>query len=266
MRSRSKRESSESGSRCCAHCAYPLAPSRIREKAIYCDKDCYADARREETLERRGVTCATCGILFVRRSKGGGHTYKFCSTECFHRSVHRKTERVRCPECDETFERSVRARARRFCSARCRYAQQGRENRTRQQGRALPRKTVEKISEALRGGTDPQNLLGGLRPELVKEHFVRRNPTRMRGSARLDLAHLGTLVAIECDGHTHKAKRQQRKDASRDAWLESLGWKVLRFWNEEILAETERVLREIDSCIRSRSKRTTTTSRGQRRS
>jgi G:T-mismatch repair DNA endonuclease (very short patch repair protein) len=41
-----------------------------------------------------------------------------------------------------------------------------------------------------------------------------------------------------------------RYDQRRTRALEARGFKVLRFWNHECLAETERVLEEIDRCLR----------------
>lgn len=50
---------------------------------------------------------------------------------------------------------------------------------------------------------------------------------------KLDLAHRGLRVGIELDGSSHRSRRHL--DAKKDAKLVSLGWTVLRFWNETIL-------------------------------
>jgi hypothetical protein len=42
--------------------------------------------------------------------------------------------------------------------------------------------------------------------------------------------------------------------------LEALGWSVLRYWNHEVLSETDRVVAEVRSFITLRSPTTTTTS------
>lgn len=36
-----------------------------------------------------------------------------------------------------------------------------------------------------------------------------------------------------------------RKDDERTAWLQSQGYRVIRFWNDQVLKETEVVLEEI---------------------
>jgi primosomal protein N' (replication factor Y) len=49
-------------------------------------------------------------------------------------------------------------------------------------------------------------------------------------------------LIIEADGGQHD---ESRSDADRTAWLESKGWRVLRFWNNDILANTDGVVSTI---------------------
>jgi very-short-patch-repair endonuclease len=50
-------------------------------------------------------------------------------------------------------------------------------------------------------------------------------------------------VIVELDGGQHSM--QTRKDAERTAVLESMGYLVLRFWNNDVLANTVGVLETI---------------------
>ena len=50
-----------------------------------------------------------------------------------------------------------------------------------------------------------------------------------------------TKIIVEADGGQHGSER----DARRTHYLESLGWKVLRFWNHDILQQTDAVLESI---------------------
>jgi len=50
-------------------------------------------------------------------------------------------------------------------------------------------------------------------------------------------------LIVEADGGQHQA--QSQADARRTAELECLGFRVLRFWNHQILQETETVLEVI---------------------
>ena len=62
-------------------------------------------------------------------------------------------------------------------------------------------------------------------------HFRRQAPI---GSYIADFVwHEGNLV-VELDGSQH-AEVQQSYDARRTAWLESQGYRVMRFWNNEVL-------------------------------
>jgi len=50
-------------------------------------------------------------------------------------------------------------------------------------------------------------------------------------------------IVIEADGGQHSSEKG--KDATRDKWLKKEGFKVLRFWNNEILTNIEGVLEVI---------------------
>ena len=53
-------------------------------------------------------------------------------------------------------------------------------------------------------------------------------------------------LIIEVDGAYHSERSQQESDEERAAWLESQGYSVIRFSNEEILHDIESVLKEIE--------------------
>ncbi len=61
----------------------------------------------------------------------------------------------------------------------------------------------------------------------------------------VDFVCLEAMLIIEADGGQHA--EQQSYDEQRTAHLESLGYRVLRFWNHEILNELESVLDQIAS-------------------
>ncbi len=55
-------------------------------------------------------------------------------------------------------------------------------------------------------------------------------------------------IIIEADGGQHSSEKE--KDAVRDKWLKKEGFKVLRFWNNEILTNIEGVLEVIrEECL-----------------
>jgi hypothetical protein len=51
---------------------------------------------------------------------------------------------------------------------------------------------------------------------------------------KLDIAHPVRMIAIEVDGQSHNGKRRLL-DKKKDTMMVSLGWRVLRFSNKEIL-------------------------------
>ena len=53
-------------------------------------------------------------------------------------------------------------------------------------------------------------------------------------------------LIIEVDGGYHNELQQQEDDALITQWLESQGYSVMRFSNEEICNDLERVLKEIE--------------------
>jgi len=66
--------------------------------------------------------------------------------------------------------------------------------------------------------------------------FRRQHPL---GSFILDFACLEAKLVIEIDGGQHTDQRDY--DQQRTDWLESQGYHVMRFWNNEVLNKTEAV-------------------------
>jgi very-short-patch-repair endonuclease len=52
-------------------------------------------------------------------------------------------------------------------------------------------------------------------------------------------------LVVELDGRYHLSHEAKRYDTARTALLNELGITVLRFWNEEIIDDTEKVLKKI---------------------
>jgi very-short-patch-repair endonuclease len=70
--------------------------------------------------------------------------------------------------------------------------------------------------------------------------FRRQRPV---GPYVVDFICLGLELIIELDGESHLPK--QGRDQARDAYLWEQGYRVLRFWNNQIYDELESVLDEI---------------------
>ena len=59
----------------------------------------------------------------------------------------------------------------------------------------------------------------------------------------VDFVCIKQKLIVELDGGQHVA--QIASDAERTAFLESNGFRVIRFWNDEMLKQTDAVLEEI---------------------
>jgi len=79
--------------------------------------------------------------------------------------------------------------------------------------------------------------------QLLGYKFRRQHPI---GPFILDLACVEYLLAIEADGGQHA---ENEYDQRRTDWLENRGWRVMRFWNNEILANSEGVIDTIRSVL-----------------
>jgi len=63
------------------------------------------------------------------------------------------------------------------------------------------------------------------------------------GNYIVDFVSLKKKLIIELDGYNHLLNKEY--DAERSAFFEQKGFKVLRFWNKEVLKRTESVLERI---------------------
>lgn len=74
--------------------------------------------------------------------------------------------------------------------------------------------------------------------------FKRQKPV---GPYIVDFICTERWLVIELDGGQHQ--QQNEADQIRDLYLQSRGYRVLRFWNHEALAEIEAVLEQIRQAI-----------------
>lgn len=80
-------------------------------------------------------------------------------------------------------------------------------------------------------------------------HFRRQVPF---GRYVADFACHGAKLAVEVDGGQHGTADNAAADAERTRWLEGEGYRVLRFWNTDVLGNIEGVMREIDAACTGR--------------
>jgi very-short-patch-repair endonuclease len=73
--------------------------------------------------------------------------------------------------------------------------------------------------------------------------FKRQHPI---GPYIVDFVSVRQKIVVEVDGGQHL---ENQLDVKRDAWLREHGFRVLRFWNSDVLKETEAVLQVILEAI-----------------
>ena len=81
---------------------------------------------------------------------------------------------------------------------------------------------------------------------LATHKFRRQHPI---GNYIVDFCCLKEKLIIELDGGHHNEPDQKAYDQDRTGYLESEGFTVLRFWNNQVLGSTEQVLYEILSVL-----------------
>jgi very-short-patch-repair endonuclease len=102
--------------------------------------------------------------------------------------------------------------------------------------------------ELRRNSTDAERRLwAALRSRTLTGYKFRRQVPI--GPFVADFACTRYLVVVEADGGQHA---NSKNDVKRTAWLESRGWRVLRFWNNDILKNTQGVIGAILSELQQR--------------
>jgi very-short-patch-repair endonuclease len=71
------------------------------------------------------------------------------------------------------------------------------------------------------------------------QKFRRQQPI---GPYIVDFVHFGGRLIVEADGGQHNGSD---RDSERDAWLGEQGFRVMRYWNNDILQNPEGVLSSI---------------------
>jgi very-short-patch-repair endonuclease len=120
-------------------------------------------------------------------------------------------------------------------------------NGNRMETRNTSRKTVRISKELRQNMTDAEiKLWSRIRAhQLDNVHFRRQHAI---GKYVVDFCAPRKKLIIEVDGGQHLD--QAEYDAERTAYLEPLGYRVIRFWNHEVFGDIEPVLEAIWSALR----------------
>jgi len=111
-------------------------------------------------------------------------------------------------------------------------------------------KRVPRARRLRRDMTDAERKLWWrLRAVQIKDSHFRRQATI--GPYFADFACHATRIVIELDGGQHGQAEHALRDSKRDAYLRDNGYRVLRFWNNEVLSNIEGVMCAIIDALKS---------------
>ncbi len=104
-----------------------------------------------------------------------------------------------------------------------------------------PRRSFQSNAKKLRSDSTQaeRTLWFHLRRQQLGARFRRQVPL---GQFIVDFACFDPLLVVEVDGGQHL---ESAADRARDAWFRNRGFRVMRFWNHDVLARPELVLAQI---------------------
>lgn len=110
--------------------------------------------------------------------------------------------------------------------------------------RVLPAETLARARQLRRNQTDAERKLWRLlhSRRFAGAKFRRNHPI---GNFFADFCCLKARLIIEVDGGQHADQAQAAYDERRTGYLISRGFRVMRFWNKDILKQSERALERI---------------------
>ena len=96
--------------------------------------------------------------------------------------------------------------------------------------------------------TEPEQILWSLlrNKQLNGVKFRRQQPL---GDFIVDFVSLEKKLVIETDGGQHNAEPMLEQDELRTKWLESQGFRVMRFWNNDVMSNTDGVITRIKEAL-----------------
>lgn len=112
----------------------------------------------------------------------------------------------------------------------------------------LPENTLKKI-KILRKNSTPQEIILWSRLRAKRFHSLKFRRQYSIGKYIVDFICLGKKLIIELDGWQHKEENQERYDQKRTKFLGDKGFKILRFWNNEVNDNLEGIMLKIEEFI-----------------
>jgi very-short-patch-repair endonuclease len=100
----------------------------------------------------------------------------------------------------------------------------------------MPKQRARQLRQS---STDAERRMWSRDRRLSRYRFRRQHPI---GDFTVDFACTEYRIVVEIDGGQHS---DNPLDTNRTAWLEIQGWRVIRFWNNDVLSNTSGVMETI---------------------
>lgn len=115
--------------------------------------------------------------------------------------------------------------------------------------REFPEMARKRARQMRTGATDPEAIFWShVRNRLLNGYKFRRQVPI--GPFIVDFVCQERRLVVELDGFQHA---DDPRDRQRDRYLASLGYRVLRFWNQEIYADVQQALAHVVEVIEGRA-------------
>jgi very-short-patch-repair endonuclease len=112
----------------------------------------------------------------------------------------------------------------------------------------LPKQTLQR-SRSLRRNSTPQEIIVWSRLKAKRFKGLKFRRQYSIGKYIVDFICIEKKLIIELDGWQHKEENQERHDEERTNYLARNGYRIIRFWNNEINDNLEGVFLKIEENI-----------------
>lgn len=249
-----------------------------KSTARFCGKSCASysknsnpeirakmDASKKPQIEMK--ECKWCGEEFaVNKKRKRDFARLFCNQSC---SAKWRMAQPGASDFVKTEEFSKKARERTTKQMEDPVLRKMHSERMKKNNPMTISGTREKVSKALSGRpfsgqrmgnghiTEPQRLLWealGLSLESLEYPVLMKEATgkNLPYCYKIDIALIDKKIAIEVDGPSHRANKIKISDKKRTEALNSLGWKVVRFTNQDIMSDLDLVIIKLNQFMTSR--------------
>lgn len=239
----------------CVGCFSEFLPKK--KTSSFCSRRCAARMQAaSRTVTIYTLTCAWCGKAFQSERK---NRKRFCNTSCSARWRMSRPDFVMSLNTEKRSESSRKSmgklRQRSDVQEKLRQHLSSDTNPFRKPETRVKAQIAlrEKGYAMLNGGNGkpiplPQKMLA-LRLGWATEYVIATGQGWLPNHYKIDIAEPTLKIAVEIDGESHHAVRVRAADQRKDQWFKENGWKAIRFTNQEVMTDLERVARAVLSLI-----------------